>query len=208
MAEGRVITLADVPDMRTPGAEDAKSVQPTLLIGLGGTGGEVLLRLRRKFFEQTLSPSHPSVRYLYIDCDRDFEERALGDPRAKPVKAHIAFEQGEKILATVDSGFFDSYNANPGFYGHIYEWLPQDLPPEVNMGAGAVRPIGRLTFFHRFTRITAAIADAYESFAVARSPGGKASAGAGNPRIIVVSSLAGGTGSGIFLDLGFWLRHT
>ena len=207
MAEGRVITLADVTEMQPPGFEDARSVQPTLIIGLGGTGGEVLLRLRRKFFEQTLSPNHPSVRYLYIDCDRDFEERALGDPRARPVKAHIAFGLGEKLLATVDSGFFDAFNANPGFYGHIAAWLPRELPPEVNLGAGAVRPIGRLTFFHNFKKITTAIADAYDSFAVTQRPGGGASAGAGSPRIIIISSLAGGTGGGIFLDLGFWLRH-
>src|ERR1043165_2230940 len=42
------------------------SVEPTLLIGLGGTGREVLLRLRRRFFLAGY-PVQPWISYLWVD---------------------------------------------------------------------------------------------------------------------------------------------
>jgi len=48
---------------------DIQAVKPTLLIGLGGTGKEVLLRLRQRFFEKYSIVGFPTMAYLWIDTD-------------------------------------------------------------------------------------------------------------------------------------------
>lgn len=44
-------------------------IRPTLYIGLGGTGKEVLLRLRRRVCDEFGTQTLPWTRFLYIDCD-------------------------------------------------------------------------------------------------------------------------------------------
>jgi len=184
-------------------------VQPTVFIGLGGTGAEVLLRLRRKHFEKLLTPHHPCVRYVYIDCDTGFENVALGDPKSAPIRSHIAFGDGEKVLATVPPDFFTALKHQPGQYEYVLSWLPPALPASIDRGANGIRPIGRLTFFvaENFRKITSAIEGAYNQLTEVRNADGAMTSDASRPRFVVVGSLAGGTGSGLFLDIGFWLRY-
>jgi hypothetical protein len=44
-------------------------IVPTLFVGLGGTGRDVLMRLRRRFFEQDGSLRSAWTRYLMMDTD-------------------------------------------------------------------------------------------------------------------------------------------
>src|SRR5579872_2988710 len=47
-----------------------EGIRPTVLIGLGGTGGDVLLKVRKKIFERYGSPSEfPVVQFVYADTD-------------------------------------------------------------------------------------------------------------------------------------------
>ena len=49
--------------------EDRVSIRPTVLIGLGGTGKEVLRRLRRMFYEKYRMPGLPVMEFLWFDTD-------------------------------------------------------------------------------------------------------------------------------------------
>jgi hypothetical protein len=42
-------------------------IRPTVFIGLGGTGKEVLLSLRRKVYEKFCKPSLPCASFLWVD---------------------------------------------------------------------------------------------------------------------------------------------
>src|SRR5882724_8500300 len=71
------------------------AIRPTLFIGLGGTGKEVLLRLRRKFYERLGQPGLPCTAYMWIDTDtRDVMARG---ERVDDIYQAVAFEEYEKI---------------------------------------------------------------------------------------------------------------
>src|SRR5688572_15181772 len=81
-----------------------KPVGPTLIIGLGGTGKEVLLRLRRKIVEQYGSIDRlPFLRFMHVDTDKtqmaseQYDLRAADDPLYREVQ----FTTGERIDLTV-----------------------------------------------------------------------------------------------------------
>ncbi|MCC7431515.1 hypothetical protein IT568_11770, partial [bacterium] len=44
-------------------------VKPTLFIGLGGSGKEVLIRLRRLFYEKYRMVGLPIMEFLWFDTD-------------------------------------------------------------------------------------------------------------------------------------------
>ena len=60
-----------------------QELMPTILIGLGGTGKEVLLRIRRQFVEKYGSINDfPILSYLYIDTDNaPSEESGIASER-------------------------------------------------------------------------------------------------------------------------------
>lgn len=72
-------------------------VTPTLIIGIGGTGGDVLLRIRKRFFEK-YGPleNFPIVSYLWIDTD--LTEKDVG---ARLFAEQVKFSQSEKVMATI-----------------------------------------------------------------------------------------------------------
>src|SRR5664280_2012690 len=98
-------------------------IVPTLFIGLGGTGKEVLLRLRRKFYEKLRKPGLPCTSFLWIDTD-------TGDCDATGVELDavyksVQFEDQEKIpllTGQVGRSMADIFR-NPGQWPQIHEWL-------------------------------------------------------------------------------------
>src|ERR1035437_7276495 len=70
-------------------------IRPTLYIGLGGTGKEVLLRLRRRFYERFRTGVLPCTRFLWMDTDtRDLDARGKAFDAAL---SSVAFEEQEKV---------------------------------------------------------------------------------------------------------------
>src|SRR5271166_6576855 len=54
-----------------PAAGVGRTLAPTMLIGIGGTGVDVLMRVRRQFFERYGTTGFPIVGYLALDTDSD-----------------------------------------------------------------------------------------------------------------------------------------
>jgi len=78
----------------------------------------------------------------------------------------------------------------------------------VEEGAKGIRPVGRLAFFHNYQKIKTAIETAEKRTrghdSVLLKAGLRVEPGL---NIFVVGSLCGGTGSGMFLDVAYSLRH-
>ena len=94
---------------------------PTILIGLGGTGKEVLLRIRRQFVEKYGSiDNFPITSYLYIDTDNaPSEESGIARERDYLIN-DIDFQPSEKIFNPVNpSDYINRINDVP----HIKKWL-------------------------------------------------------------------------------------
>lgn len=196
-------------------------IRPTLFLGLGGTGKEVLLRLRRKFYERFRTTGLPCTSYLWIDTDtRDVGARG---EKLDEAFAAVGFQETERIpllTGKVSDNLGDIFT-NPERWGYIHDWLYEEVErygQEISDGAGGVRAIGRLTLFGSMTNLTNrigneldklmqrnSILDTQEFY---RTHGlGVAKPDEAGPVVIVVCSLAGGTGCGTFLDAGFLLRY-
>lgn len=188
---------------------------PTILIGLGGTGKEVLLRLRRLFVEKYGSLSDfPILSYLYIDTDNAPSEES-GIARERDLLINdIDFQPSEKIFNPVNpSDYIQKIHDVP----HIKRWL--NTTGEIgklgtmNTGAGQIRPAARLALFHNYDEIVNKITSAKSRITDSRSINlvkdkhKIKNVNTDKINVYVITSISGGTGSGMFIDMGFILRN-
>ncbi len=200
----------------------ATAYRPVFYIGLGGTGKEVLLRLRLRLFERFRTYKVPFARFVWVDTDTRATDARGAD--LSSALASMGFDDSEKyglLEGTVGKDLTDIFQ-NPYKWPHIHEWLypeVQRFGSEVKDGAGGVRAIGRLTCFAKYAGLRGTlerklnelsrhetIAETQKLFAEHKLPSVHID---GNPApvVCVVTSLAGGTGCGTFLDVGFLLRE-
>ncbi|MFA5012687.1 MAG: tubulin-like doman-containing protein [Ignavibacteria bacterium] len=188
---------------------------PTILIGLGGTGKEVLLRIRRQFVEKYGSlDDFPITSYLYIDTDNaPAEESGIARERDYLIN-EIDFKPSEKVFNPVNpSDYIHRINDVP----HIKEWLSTTGEigklGTMNTGAGQIRPAARLALFHNYDEIVYKLTSAKSTITDSRSINvvkekhNIKNVNTEKINVYVITSISGGTGSGMFLDLGFMIRH-
>jgi hypothetical protein len=181
------------------------------MIGLGGTGLTILQMIRRKFFDRFGDlDEFPIVRYLFVDTDQAFQTQ-LTKEATKGIPARIEPTEAEKVVALVKAP--SKYTRNRKMWPHIDRWLSphlNDMFPILD-GAGQIRQKSRLAFFENYDAIKAALQtassqsrDVGERTRLSKKLGLNIS---NEPRFHLFCSLAGGTGSGMFLDVAFLLRH-
>ena len=173
-------------------------VQPALIIGLGGSGTDIVRRFKRRF--RTMYPTTPYVRFLGIDTAPQTPERE-----------HLPQLTADEFIHTAN--FRMDYYTGPGYINQnptIRTWWRgyDNLPARyVNAGAGMKRPIGRLALFVNHDAVVRRIADQlagiFSSNVFFDLPQHYRNA----VNIYVVSSTCGGTGTGMFLDVAYITRH-
>jgi Tubulin like/zinc-ribbon domain len=187
-------------------AVEEKSMVPTVLVGIGGTGVEVLSRVRRLVEESYGGLNKfPLISFLTIDTDKDYK---VSNPEAagSPLQDH------EKYWASVSGKEVSDIMSNMPNYPWIESWFPKEL--ERNMGAleagaGQIRACGRFAFFYNYYRIKKQFNEACdrvkgkEQFMLDNYDIRVNSNGL---NVFIVGSLSGGTGSGMIIDLGYCLR--
>ncbi len=185
--------------------------RPTLLIGLGGTGKQVLLNLRRIFYDRHGAFSLPHVGHLWIDTDT--RSKGIDGEDLDFLLKEVDFEEKEKVGTRLERSDLANYYDHPNDYPHIFSWFDLSLKKhgEIKDGAGQIRSFGRLAFFHHYRAIENKMRDQVD-----RITGVNAQNQAARNHHIevdlstwdawVIFSVAGGTGSGMFLDTVFLLR--
>jgi serine/threonine protein kinase len=179
---------------------------PALIIGLGQIGQIVLQRLREQL-HTTVAPltQLSNLRFLLLDTDPEVMRTATrGLPGA-------SLSASEVLLAPLNR---PSYYLKPRD-GRlpIDNWLNQRLLyciPRSQVTTG-IRALGRLAFCDNYRAILRRLQLELEALldpnalqnAIQFTGRGLRS---NRPRIYLVSSLAGGTGSGMFIDLAYTLR--
>lgn len=171
-------------------------IQPALVIGLGGSGIEIVRRFRRRFKEQY--PETPYVRFLGVDTEPQRERPDLPKLSDEEFVWAAEFE----MPYFVGKGHIDRFPPIRAWwqgYDHITHGF-------IAAGAGQRRPVGRLAFFVRYPQIKEALQRhvrsiyANESFTALPQQYKRAI------NIYIVSSTCGGTGTGMFLDLAYLAR--
>lgn len=197
-----IAQIRDLPPLEVSPAEYC--FRPTLFLGIGGTASRTLQLLRRRLNDRFDDLSAvPSLKMLLLDTDVKALAQASRNDKATTLRPNetIALplrrcqdyrDDSEKLLLWLSRRWL--YN------------IPRSLQTE------GLRPLGRLAFVDRaqpvLEQIRAAIASimAPEALAASRQAVGMDVSDA-YPRVFIVASISGGTGSGMVLDVGYAVRN-
>ncbi len=201
-----------------------EEVVPTLFIGLGGTGAEILWRIRRRILNTLWGSGNdvrienltefPLAEFLHIDLDASTISEQGKAQKTDILAKKIAFKEEERVVKTLDMGKYIRTDEDLAKYPLIQEWFPlsrskiNELNIPVEKGAGQIRAFSRLYFFDKYQEIKNAVRSKAEHLQANLTTAPQASklglkVKTGSLKVIVVASTAGGTGSGCFLDLGY-----
>lgn len=177
-----------------------KDVAPSLFVGLGGSGRDILREIKRRL-RAIYGGALPGVyQFLYVDT-----APLTNRPGQEPLGQDEYVSLGECNPAEVA--------AHRELYPQIAAWLPDPSPGITSAlyGAGQRRYIGRMALFMRFPAVSEALSHkladmrAIAAIETLRLQGYQVNDR--TPQVFVFGSLAGGTGSGIFLDVAYLIRE-
>ena len=200
-----------------------RQIKRTICIGLGGTGKDALMRIRRLIVDKHGSlDALPVVSFVHIDTDKASSNVTGLRTGNFYHGVDLRFSNAEKVTATMSRNEVDNfkqhmnrkssnYEGSPGVYKNIECWFPPQLLQDlkaIEEGAQGIRPVGRLAFFHNHRQIKTAIETAEQKTLGHESKLIQQGLVVDNKlSIVVVGSLCGGTGSGIFLDTAYFLQR-
>ena len=161
---------------------------PTLIIGLGGKGSDIVLRVSKMATKE----EKKSIGFAVFDTDvNELKEIKQNNPEVRTIQTSTKLSVGEYL--DIDTHSRDT-------------WFPVNAilnSKQLTEGAGQVRAISRLAFetavrAGKMEELHKAIEDLYKL--------------EGNEyeqalRVIIVSSLAGGTGSGLILPVALYVKN-
>lgn len=189
----------------------AEMYQPTLVIGLGGTGKKIILALKKMIAENCEHgmADFPFLKVLSVDTDRALPHTQSS---IKTVKDEALSLNANREIFQLQAGFSTIPDFND--YPEIKEWFPPSLgallmPAELSKGAGQKKPVGRFTFAWNaselFEEINAFIrAPVDVKIAIDKNISQRLSK---TINVFICGSLCGGTGSGTFLDTAYLVRY-
>lgn len=201
-------TQSTVPPPHRPAparVSDEGVLLPALVIGIGFLGQAVLKQLRQQIADSFGAPSHlANIRTVYLDSDPDHLTLATRGGAA-------ALHTHETVLTRLHRA--SHYIKPKDGTTSVQSWLPSRMLyriPRQAVPAG-VRALGRLAFVDNYESIVRRLelelhsCMTGECLSTAQEKTGLGVYSTA-PRVYVVTSLAGGTGSGMFIDIGYAVR--
>ena len=165
--------------------------RPTLFIGLGGAGGQVLARLRRRLYDRLDDSARGQFPLLVLDSDqRELSELTSSDTACLAADDTLILP----LRKTQD------YRADSR---RILEWLSRRWLyniPRSQLTEG-LRPLGRLALVDHAESAMGRLRESIRKLQEAGAQTGKA------PRVVVVTAIGGGTGGGMVTDVLFAARQ-
>lgn len=153
----------------------------TLLVGLGGTGCEIVSRVKK-----LIDARDPNVQFVGFDTDGDWEGTdglpVIYTSRNMKVSQYLKYTKGWE------------------------EWFPDNAILKnrtMIKGAGQIRALSRLAFTE--TLSSGRIGELKDAIRKLQTSRGEIKPS--NFRIMIISSFAGGTGSGMYLQTALFLRE-
>ncbi len=179
-----------------------KAFGQAVVIGLGGTGQKALLQIKKHFMDTCDGKVPQSVKLLSFDTDQ--QERPLRSICGQEVK----LSDNEFCRLSVDK--VKEAIKSP----YVQDWwikFPSLDNTAITDGAGGVREAGRLALFCCISQVCTRITLAYNSMQAFDIASAMMADGFelldGSPQVIVIGSLAGGTGGGMFVDMSLLCRN-
>ncbi len=193
------IKLLDPPDCDT----EAATFQPVLVVGVGGSANRIV----KRFKEQLIIRHHamdevPAIRVLCIDTDRNDITGLCnaGDDSALTLKETVNTPLSKPEVYRSKANTHLNWLSRRWIYN-----IPRSLQTE------GLRPLGRLAFADHFDSICSSIDEALSQITLPENVVKTADAlelnpGKIQPRVFIVTSISGGVGSGMTLDLAYTIK--
>ena len=172
----------------------------TLIIGLGGTGTDAVIKIKKEMYKQlkpddesAAIPTYESIRFLVIDSDRTQLEKQNG--------AISDIDKNNEFFNVGNDSIKQTFAAKKVLEARKeLSWLDFEHinPDDASNGAGGIRQVGRFLLVDKAQMIYAKIKS--QMMAALRD------AKSGNLNVHILSGLSGGTGSGTFLDICYLVR--
>ncbi len=180
---------------------------PTLVVGLGGTG-VLTLRALKKLYEELPDKERVPASFLAYDFDRLALETRLRDDRfAKLAEGEFYYLDPQPIHDVLRN--LDRQQDGKSAWENILCWFPDvsrlRVPDSEAAGVGTrrLRCLGRLGFFLNDELIEGSLRRALFDIVQKPNPARLAD----ERRVILVSSIAGGTGAGMLIDMAYLARR-
>lgn len=186
----------------------ANLIRKTLFIGLGGTGNLALKYAKKRFYEiygkgQNFDDFEiPLIQYLALDTDVDDLEKGVGHKNKYSLKGADCCYM--KVANPGDVLKHNPYVEN--------EWMPKKntsalKKAKITQGAGQIRSFGRVSLMGNYQEIENQISakiDKINKWENQQNTDFEAMSGGIN--VVFCFSIAGGTGSGSFLDVAYIVK--
>jgi len=188
---------------------------PALIIGLGGTGVKVLTQVKQDLLATHGGVMPPEVQLLAFDTERESDVQAgVAQVQTASSGAASVVKLSEREYVWI-GGNIRPYTEDVarGKHPHVGSWLQagyylETLPDTLfflERGAGMLRQFGRLAIFSDVQR-GEGLSKIYQMIWQALTRVQKA-VGAKTIDVMLVSSVAGGTGAGMFVDIAYLVRQ-
>jgi len=171
---------------------------PTIIIGIG-TSGLYTLENAQRFYYETYGVNKPNnVEFIYIETNES--NRPVGTPIGNSItRVYVSLDNMAEMIAEIKKSC-----DNP-------DWMPDSkMVLAAGLGAGGIRSCGRLALWGKnqqgdnFSNVIHAINNAYASvMQVSNNTNNQAN----KPTVFITGSVTGGTGAGVFIDMGYLIRH-
>jgi len=224
---------ADFPDPAHLNARAANraelkvDLRPTLFIGAGGTGMEVMMRIRRRILAAVWNRQNPTrveslgdfpvARFLHFDLDNNAVIDEGKSQRTDPWFELVKLSDEERLVEPLDLPQYHESDDSLARFPLIESWMPlrpkklRSLGIDPSKGAGQIRALARLYLFDKYPKLRGRIKGALNFLSSNAGIERKENyqrlglqVDTSKFRIVVIASCAGGTGAGSVIDLG-WL---
>ena len=183
-------------------------VRPTLVVGLGGSGVYTARRLKRLIHERYNTGG--LIRFLYVDTDQ-------GQFQHEPLLADVEPDETVQLAIAHPEQIVDEWRRKPELHPYL-EFLNGDVNVGLLRnadGAAGIRPIGRFGFHASFDSVYPRLQQAVQQImqveeqvrALMATVRYSVEVVSSQPRVYIIASLCGGTGSGIYFDTALVLRE-
>ncbi len=190
--------LVDAPDYR----ELADELTPTLILGVGATASRILQLVKQKMNNSLPTSTIPAVQILCLDSDRNSIASSVGEGTGES----LAYHEGLALPLRKPEDYRNRSKFHSSWLNRrwIYN-VPKSLQTE------GIRPLGRLALIDNFEELWNCLEDktsklvSTDALATSAERMGK-DFKKGSIRVFIVSSISGGIGSGMTLDLAYTVK--
>ncbi|MBM3994764.1 MAG: hypothetical protein FJ303_11510 [Planctomycetes bacterium] len=182
-------------------------VQPALIVGIGHMGVETLVQMKRRLAtEFGLDAAISHLRMIAIDTDPDTLQAATAGISSTTLRNQetllTRLQRPSHFLKTRDGKLPTDIWLN----SKLLHRIPRDL------SSAGLRPLGRLAFVDNYRGIARRLDSEIVALCAQDTPHASTSVldlglRTARPRVYVVTSLSGNTGSGMFIDVAYLLRQ-